>query len=96
MTSIYQDQFGGNILVVGRTGCAKTTFLEKLGINKFFGNLVKTEWISGIDMDKKREAKIQSCFSNETEIHIAKEPDELNSLIETFKLRPHHNQMKMM
>ena len=33
------------------------------------------------------EAKIQSYFSNETEVHVAKEQDELDSLIETFKLR---------
>ena len=89
MTAIFDGQFGGNILLVGRTGCGKTTFLVKLGINKFFGNLVKTEWISGIDIDKKREAKIQSCFSNETEVHIAKELDELDFLIETFNLRTH-------
>ena len=87
MTSIYNGQFSGNILVVGRTGCGKTTFLEKLGLNNFFGKLVKTEWISGIDIDEKREAEIQSSFSNETEFHIAKEPEELDSLIETFKLR---------
>ena len=55
--------------------------------NNFFGNLVKTEWISGIDIDEKREAKTQWCFSNEAKIHIAKEPDELDSLIETLKLR---------
>ena len=30
MTSIYDGQFGRNILVVGRTGCGKTNFLEKL------------------------------------------------------------------
>ena len=87
MTSIYNGLFSGNILVVGRTGCGKTTFLEKLGLNKFFGDIVKTEWISGIDIDKKREAEIQSYFSNETEVHVAKEQDELDSLIETFKLR---------
>ena len=86
MTSIYNGQFSGNVLVLGKTGCWKATFLEKLGRNIFFGNLVKTEWISGIDIDEKREAKIQSCFSNETEIHIAKEPEELDSLIETLKL----------
>ena len=89
MTTIYDGQFRGNVLVVGKTGCGKTTFLQKLGINNFFGNLVKTEWISGIDTDEKREAKIQSCFSNETEIHIEKEPDELDLLLETFKLRTH-------
>ena len=73
MTSIYNRQFSGHILVVGKTGWGKTTFLEKLGINNFSGNLAK--------------AKIQSCFSNETEVHIAKEPDEHDSLIETLKLR---------
>ena len=57
MTSIYDGQFGGNILVVGGTDCGKTTFLEQLGINKFFGDLVKTEWISGIDIDKKEKPK---------------------------------------
>ena len=87
MTSIYNGQFSRNILVVGRTGCGKTTFLVNLGLNNFFGKLVKTEWISGIDIDKKRGAEIQSSFSNETEVHIAKEPEELDSLIETFKLR---------
>ena len=87
MTSIYDGQFYGNVLVVGRTGCGKTTFLEKLGVNNFFGKIIKTEWISGIDINKQREAEIQSYFSNETEVHVAKEQDELDSLIESFKLR---------
>ena len=74
-------------------GCEKTTFLEKLGLNSFFGKIVKTQWISGIDIDKKRETEIQSYFSNETEVHVAKEQDELDSftllrvLLESFKLR---------
>ena len=52
MTSVYNGQFHGNILVVGRTGCGKTAFLEKLSLNNFFGNIIKTEWISGIGIDK--------------------------------------------
>ena len=87
MTSIYNGQFYGNILVVGRTGCGKTTFLEKLVLNIFFGNIIKTESISGVEIDKQREAEIQSYFSNKTEVHLAKEQDELDSLTETFKLR---------
>ena len=87
MTSIYDRQFIGNILVVGRTGCGKTQFLEKLGLNKVFGDIFKTEWISGTDIHKKREVEIQSYFSNETEVQVTKEQDELDSLIETFKLR---------
>ena len=43
--------------MVGRTGCGKTTFLEKLGLNKFFGKIIKTEWISGIEIDKKERPK---------------------------------------
>ena len=58
MTSIYNGKLSGNILVVGRTSCGKTTFLEKLGLNKFSGDMIKTEQISGIDIDKKREAEI--------------------------------------
>ena len=87
MTSVYNGQFSDNILVVGRTGCGKTTFLEKLRLNKFFVDIIKAEWISGIDTDKKREAEIQSYFCNETEVHVAKEHGELDSLFETFKLR---------
>ena len=64
MSSIYDGQFYGNILVVGRIGCGKTTFLQKLGLNNFFRKIVKTEWISGIDIDKKKRAGIQSYFSN--------------------------------
>ena len=33
MTSVYNGQFYGNILVVGRTNCSKTTFIDKLGLN---------------------------------------------------------------
>ena len=57
MSSIYDGQSRGNILVVGRTGCGKTTFLEKLGLNTFFGEIIKTEWVSGIDIDKKERLK---------------------------------------
>ena len=91
MTSIYNGQFYGNILVVSRTNCGKITFIEKLGLNNFFGDIIKTEWIRGIDIDKQREAEIQSYFKNETEVHIAQEQDKLDSLIETFKQRSHEN-----
>ena len=85
---IYDGQFGDNILVVGKTGCRKTHFLQKLTVNKFFGKLIKTEWVSGIDINKRREAEIQSCFDNKAEFHKnINEPDELVDLIEKFKLR---------
>ena len=58
MNEIYNGQFNGNILLVGRTGCGETTFLEKLAINNFFGKIIKTEWVSGIEIDAAREAEI--------------------------------------
>ena len=91
MTSVYNGQFYRSILVVGRTNGGKTTFIEKLGLNNFFGDIIKTEWISGKAIDKQREAEIQSYFKNETEVHIAQEQDKLDSLIETFKQRSHEN-----
>ena len=87
MTSIHDSQFRGNVLVVGKTGCGKTTFLQKLGLYIFFGKIVKTKWVSRIEIDEKCKAEIQSCFDNKVEIHIAKELVKLASLLETFKLR---------
>ena len=84
MTSVYNGQFYGNILVVGRTNCGKTTFIEKLGLNNFFRDIMKTEW----------KAEIQSYFSNDTEVHIAQEQDKLDSLIEILKQRSHENSDK--
>lgn len=44
--AIYDGQFHRNILLVGKTGCDKTYLLQKLALNKSFGKLVKTEWIT--------------------------------------------------
>ena len=58
MTYVCDGKFSGNILVVGRTGCGETAFVQKLAINKFFGELNKTEWVSFIKLEKQREAEI--------------------------------------
>ena len=42
----YDGQFEGNIMVVGRTGCGKTTFIQNLGKNKMFGkNINLVFWV---------------------------------------------------
>ena len=100
MSSIYNVQFSGNVLVLDKTGYGKTYFLQKSGLNKFFSNLIKTEWVSCIDTDEERQAEIQSCFASKVEFHSAKEPDELNDLIGKFKLRirdiVNHEQKKVL
>ena len=65
----------------------KNTFSQKLGLNTFFGKKVKTEWVTGIEIDEQREAEIQFYFSDKVEFHLATPPDELVSLLEKFKLR---------
>ena len=59
----YDGQFDGNILVVGRTGCGKTTFIEKLGKNKLFGSRIKDVfWVSKIVLSEEREELIRESF----------------------------------
>ena len=65
MTYVYDGKFSGNILAVGRTGCGKTAFVQKLAANSFFGELNATEWVSFIKLENAREAEIQSCFECE-------------------------------
>ena len=46
---IYNGKFVGNVIIVGRTDCGKTSFIQNLGINNFFGALKKVEWVSEIE-----------------------------------------------
>ena len=43
--STYDGKFIGNILIVGRTECGKTTFIQNLGVNNFFGQLKKVKCV---------------------------------------------------
>ena len=55
-------KFEGNILVVGRTGCGKTAFVQNLGKNKMFGKIKEVTWLSKIPLSREREKNIRSCF----------------------------------
>ena len=76
----------GNILVVGRTGCVKTTFVQNLGKNKKFGKIKEVIWILKIALSKDREVNICNCFVDE---HIDfKYPDsaeDIDDLLEFFQ-----------
>ena len=64
----YDDgKFEGNILLVGQTGCGKTTFIQKIAKNNLFGELKEIFWISKIPLSAEREKiyiekKICICF----------------------------------
>ena len=84
--STYDGKFIGNILIVGRTECGKTTFIQNLGVNNFFGQLKKVKWISGIRLDKRREAEIESNFNCEVKFSYPSDKEELSAKIEEYKL----------
>ena len=44
----FDGKFQGNILIVGRSGCGKTTFVQKLGKNELFGDISTVFWVSNI------------------------------------------------
>ena len=48
----YNSKFEGNILVVGKTDCGKTTFIQNLAVNNFFEKLEKAEWVSQTRLPK--------------------------------------------
>ena len=82
----YDGQFNGNILVVGRTGCVKTIFIEKLGKNKLFGSQIKDVfWVSKIVLSSEREEIIRESFIDQ-EVHFSypRDLDDFNYLIENF------------
>ena len=87
MTYVYDGKFSGNILVVGRTGCGKTAFVQKLAINKFFGELNKAKWVSFIKLDKQRETEIQSCFECELGFYYPRNKEQFEELLEYFKTK---------
>ena len=43
--------------------------MQKLATNNFFGDIVKAEWVSSIELTPTREAEIQSSFSCDVEFH---------------------------
>ena len=83
--SIYDGKFTGNILILGRTECGKTTFIQNLAINDFFGELKSVKWLSGIKLSERREAEIESNFKCDVKFDYPNDKDELNDRIEEYK-----------
>ena len=73
----------GNILVVGRTGCWKTTFVQNLGKNKMFGDIKEVFWISKIALSSDREDNIRDCFTEQkVDFKYPNNVEDFNDLLE--------------
>ena len=78
-------KFEGNILVVGRTSCGKTTFMQNLGRNKLFGDIKEVYWISKIELFADRESNIKECFKDQNvDFKYPNNAGDFNHLLEIY------------
>ena len=61
----YDSKFEGNILIVGRTICGKTTFVQNLAKDKLFGQITEVYWVSKIELSKEQEESIEASFEDQ-------------------------------
>ena len=82
----YDGKFEGNVLIVGRKVCGKTTFIPKLAQNKMFGNdIVNVFWVSKIFLSPERKEAIRNCFVDQN-VQFAQPNNikDFNYLIDNF------------
>ena len=72
------------LLIVERTGCGKTTFVQNLAKNKLFGQITEVYWVSKIELSKEREENIEPSFEDQ-EVHYPNNIDDFDYLIDVFK-----------
>ena len=84
----YDGKIGSNILIVGRTGCGKTTFVQNLGKNKLFGDVKEVYWISKTEFSKDREENIRDCFTDQiVTFNYPNNVEELDDLLQMYRFR---------
>ena len=58
-----------------------------MDVNIFFCEIVKTEWVSSIQLTKSREAEIQSSSVCDISLHYPQTIEAFDDLVEEFKLK---------
>ena len=81
----FDGKFEGNTLILGRTKCGKTTFVQNLGKNKLFGEIITVFWISKISLSDETEEKIRDSFEDqEVFFNYLENLDDFNYILEGF------------
>ena len=84
----YDGNFEENILIVGRTSCGKTTFVQNLRKNELFGDVKEVYWISKIELSKDRQDNIRDCFTDQiVKFDYPNNVEEFEDLLETYRLK---------
>ena len=85
MNYSYDTEFEGNILIVDRTGCEKTTFVQNLGKTKMFWEIKEIIWVPKIQLSKDRGKNIREFFADK-EMDF-KYPNNIHELLEYFQMQ---------
>ena len=75
------QNFTGNVLTEGRTGYGKTYFTQKLAANKFSCKLKRAQGVLYIDLDKEKEAEIESSFFCNVDFHYPKLTEQFENIL---------------
>lgn len=81
----YAGTFEGNILVVGQTGCGKTTFIQILAKNHMFGDLKEIFQISKISLSSEKEENIKGSYRKEANFKCPENFDDFSMLLNYFQ-----------
>ena len=66
----YIGKFSENILVLRQTSCGKTMFAQNLAKSNMFGKLKKVNWISKIELPKKKTEGHITLFSKKRKLNF--------------------------
>ena len=79
---MYDVTFNGNMLVLGQTRCGKTSFVQRIGKNKMFGNIDSVDCISKIELSVAREHQMTESFCYASaEFHYSNDLAEFGTIL---------------
>ena len=66
----YIGKFSENILVLRQTSCGKTMFAQNLAKSNMYGKFKKVNWISKIEITKKKTEGHITLFSKKRKLNF--------------------------
>ena len=81
----YDGKFEGNILIVGQTGCGKTTFVQELKKMECLAIFKEIYWVSKIPLSLEREKNISDCFKKPVDLRYPNSLEDFNVCLDLFQ-----------
>ena len=78
----------GSILVVGKTGCGKTRFVQNLGKNRMFSDIKEVLWVSKISLSVERENDIRDCLiEQKVDVKYPNNVNDFDDLLDSCQIK---------